>query len=274
LAVTKPARCPLIGVTGPDRAGLGAWLMTALAVRRAGGRASRITPSTHPIPRLDGLIIGGGADVDPALYGQATESILSSPGETGQPLRKQLLSIAMLPLMFALRRLLSAKAAIVDTRRDRLETALIRHAVSLRLPLLGICRGAQLLNVFFGGSLHRDLSSFYAETPQVRSIRPHKLIRVAADSRLSDVLGAGPCWVNALNKQAINVVGDGLRVAACEEGGVIQAVEHCRLPFVVGVQWHPEYLPHLRTQQGLFRRLVAAAAQSRREADASAGYSQ
>ena len=124
--------------------------------------------------------------------------------------------------------------------------------------MLGICRGAQLLNVYFGGSLYQNLKEFYIETPQVRTILPKKRIRIASDSKLADILQTTLCRVNALHKQAIKKTGDDIRVSAREPNDVVQAIEHTKLPFVLGVQWHPEYLPHIRAQRSLFRSLVAA----------------
>jgi len=255
-------RRALIGVTGPDKGGLAAWWFTKLAVYRAGGKAIRITPC-RPCPpeRLQGLIIGGGADVDPTLYGgQETSSLeeLQSPERT---LGRRLLSLVLFPLIYLLRRALSTMANRPggDTDRDELESALLRAALQRGLPVLGICRGAQLLNVTCGGSLYQDLSAFYVETPQVHSVWPHKPIVLQPDSRLSRILSCTACRVNSLHSQAIRELAPDLRMVAWEPTGVVQAVEHQVLPFAIGVQWHPEYLPQRQDQQNLFRALVAEA---------------
>jgi putative glutamine amidotransferase len=146
-----------------------------------------------------------------------------------------------------------------DAARDQLEMRLIDEAVARRLPVLGICRGAQLLNVYFGGSLHRDLAGFYREDPETRTILPHKRIVITPGTRLARLLGHETRRVNALHRQAIDRLGRGVRVAARDRNGIVQAVEHESLPFVIGVQWHPEYLPQVPEQRKLFNALVAAA---------------
>jgi putative glutamine amidotransferase len=136
---------------------------------------------------------------------------------------------------------------------------LIGEAVARRLPVLGVCRGAQLLNVHFGGSLHRDLAGFYREDPETRTILPHKRIVITPGTRLARLLDHETRRVNALHRQAIDRLGRGVRVAARDRNGIVQAIEHESLPFVIGVQWHPEYLPQVPEQRELFRELVAQA---------------
>lgn len=253
---------PRIGVTGPDRGGTAAWLFTSLAVTLAGGRPVWITPGR---PRraggLRGLIIGGGADVDPEHYGQELLEIATAkrPDEQTWP---YLLGLLVQPMVWIVRRFLTAKTkSRGDPARDALEMRLIHEAIRRGLPILGICRGEQLLNVRFGGSLHQDLShaGFYTEDPEVRTVLPRKRVNVPAGSRLAAVLGEHPPRVNALHRQAIDRLGAGLRVAARDRNGIVYAIEHESLPFVVGVQWHPEYLPQSREQRALFRALVREA---------------
>ena len=256
-------RRPLIGITGPDRGGAALWLAAALGVRLAGGRPRRITPARpHSAARLDGLIIGGGADVAPALYGQEPLVVEqgNGPGRSRHWTRR-VATWLLFPPLYLLRRLLSLKSTEGrgDQARDELESALIDHADARGLPILGICRGAQLLNVRRGGSLHQDLSDFYTETPQLRTVLPYKSVELAPDSRLATILGRPKCRVNALHSQAIRDPGQGLAVVAREYTTVVQAIEDPTRPFVIGVQWHPEYLPQRPEQRRLFRHLVEAA---------------
>lgn len=260
---------PLIGVTGPDRGGLAAWLFTRLAVARAGGRAVRITPGRdHPVDRLDGLIIGGGADVDPNLYGEDPAEFMAEIKASEPRLSQRLLGYLFYPLLWLIRRLLLIRTTGMDADRDGLEERLIRTALDRDLPLLGICRGMQLLNVVCGGTLHRNLKGFYTEHPQVRSVLPRKTVEIDPASDLARCLGTDPCRVNALHDQAVDRLGRGLRSVAREASGVIQAIEYHDngdrdARFVVGVQWHPEFLPQKKRQQALFRALIEVARKRR-----------
>ena len=249
---------PLVGVTGPDRGGYAAWVMTGLALRRQGARPLRITPSRPADEgRLDALVVGGGTDVDPVQYGQERDE----PEPGGRSGRVRLLDWTVGLLLTAARMLLASRSRqSYDPERDQLETRLVRHALYHELPVLGICRGAQLMNVVLGGTLHRDIGHFYTEeTHNVRSILPSKLVTVVDQSRLGRILGRDRCRVNALHDQSVDRLGEPLRVAAREPSGVIQAIEHPEHPWFIGVQWHPEYIPQSRVQQGLFQGLVECA---------------
>lgn len=257
----RAGKKPVVGVTGPDRGGLAAWLFTWYSVHKVGGRAVRIRPG-HPrdIDALDALVIGGGADVHPSLYGEPLDFGLDAVRRRSRRGLRALLRALVYPLIVLVRRLLSTKRRVGgDTGRDELETRLIREALARGIPVLGICRGAQLLNVVCGGSLHQSLDDFYQETPNVRSIRPAKHVRIESDSRLAQVLGLEAATVNALHRQAIKEPGAGLRPVAFEATAVIQAIEHTEHSCVFGVQWHPEYMPQRTEQRRLFRAVVERA---------------
>jgi len=249
---------PRIAVTGPDRGGLFAWLFTRHAIRRCGGHAIRVTPMRWDEDlAFDGLVIGGGADVDPDRYG--AEPALPRP-ERNRSLGRWIAALILYPLLFFVRRLFSSKhAGGLDRDRDELEHRLLDTATREDIPVLGICRGAQLMNVYLDGSLHQDISNFYSESPQTWTILPRKTVQIAADTRLREILATERCQVNALHNQSIDRTGRDLRVSAREDNGVIQAIEGTGDRFFIGVQWHPEYLPHDRRQQRLFAALVAVA---------------
>jgi putative glutamine amidotransferase len=217
------------------------------------------------IAHLDGLIVGGGADVDPKLYGQDLLDLLDHTRKKKRSLGRRVMNLIVFPLTWLLRRLLAMGSghARRDPLRDGLEMRLIHGAVERGLPVLGICRGCQLLNVHFGGSLYQSISGFYTEEPEVRSILPRKRVHVSGG--LAKVMGVRPVLINAMHRQAICHLGDGLRVAATDRNGIVQAIEHGSLPFLVGVQWHPEYLPQLPRQRKVFAALVAAARQRAEE---------
>jgi putative glutamine amidotransferase len=279
---------PRIGVTGPDRGGAAAWVGAWLAVVLAGGQAVRITPD-HPrtIDGLDGLIVGGGADVDPSLYGQDVLADLKAdavprtrPSE--QPRLLYLFDLLLVPLTWLLRKSVGWVAAKGttgvphrDARRDAMEMQLIADALARGLPVLGICRGEQLLNVACGGTLHQRLTGLYVEDPEVRTVLARKRIDLVSGTHLARAMTCPNCRprggvnrVNALHRQAIDRLGAGLRVAAYDRNGIVQAIERADRPFVVGVQWHPEYLPQRREQRAIFDALVRDARRARaRESD-------
>jgi putative glutamine amidotransferase len=251
-------RQTIIGITGPDKGGLIAWLMTALAVKRGGGSPVRITPKRPgDESTLDGVIIGGGTDVDPFHYGEERQQ-----GAADNPDPRNTLPDWIVGLLLGLFRAVFATRSIqgYDPQRDEMETHMIRYAMHNGLPVLGICRGAQLINVVLGGSLHQKIEHFYTEeTNNVRSVLPRKSITLSERSRLRQILQTGSCVVNALHDQSIKGLGDGTEVCAVENTGVVQAIERPDLPYFIGVQWHPEYMPQHNTQQNLFRSLVHTA---------------
>ena len=223
MAGSKPA--PLIAVTGGDRSGHAPRRLVTLALWLAGARTVSVTPKR---PRLDvepdAVVITGGHDVDPVLYAAAPEV-----------------------------------KPRYDRERDRLESDVIDQALMLGLPLLGICRGAQLLNVRLGGSLYQELRSRRVRTSNRWTILPLKTLLVVAGSRLEALLGTGKTRINSLHNQGIDRVGEGLEVVGRDLDDIVQAVEVPSYPFLLGVQWHPEFLLYRRAQRRLFRALVEAA---------------
>ncbi|MBT8447710.1 MAG: gamma-glutamyl-gamma-aminobutyrate hydrolase family protein [Gammaproteobacteria bacterium] len=220
------ARRPLIGVTGPRRGALGPRACIHLGVLLAGGNAVQLRPDdAGAAPQLDGVVISGGHDVEPVLYKSAAKV-------TGN----------------------------YDPERDRFEVGVIEQALREDRPLLGICRGAQLLNVVMGGNLNQDLRAIREKTSNRRTLLPLKTLLVEAGTVLHDVLAANTLKINSLHNQSINRVGDRLRIAARDLDDIVQAVENPTARFLVGVQWHPEFLLYAARQRALFRHLVAAAA--------------
>lgn len=251
---------PVIGVTGPDTGGMAAWIMTSAAIARAGGRPVHITPRQPYSGALDGLVLGGGADVrdgDPAVEPAPPGTQQTTPSTT-QPPSAHLRGRAILRL----RNLMARPFTGFDEGRDKLERGLLARALERGIPVLGICRGAQLMNVHYGGTLYRDLASYYVETPQLRTVLPRKRIEVESNSRLAHVLGSTSALVNSLHKHAVCAVGAGLSVAARESAGVVQAIEDPSHPFRIGVQWHPEFIPQSPMHQRLFDGLLNAASKS------------
>ncbi len=236
---------PIIGITGCGASEMDirdvhydAYLASpadySTAVLRAGGIPVIIPPIADGVQnllaRLDGIIFSGGADIHPDLYG----------GNVNNP--------NLLPH---------------DTLRDQVELALIKHAITMaELPILGVCRGAQLLNVALGGSLvehlpdhidkdiHRDGAGLWATHD----------VQVTAGSKLADVMGADMVHTMSGHHQALKKVASALTVTASSVDGVVEGVELQTHPWCLAVQWHPETTAAGdKTQQRLFDALVKQA---------------
>jgi putative glutamine amidotransferase len=196
-----------------------------LALLLSGGRPAHLRPG-DPLDTaaLDGVVITGGHDVEPVLYKAAAEV-----------------------------------EGRYDPDRDAFESRIIDHALQDRTPLLGICRGAQLLNVRLGGSLFQDLRRHRRMTSNRRTLLPLKTLCLERGTRLAAWLQTDRTRINSLHNQSIDRLGTGLRIAGRDLDDIVQAVEHPERPFLLGVQWHPEFLAYLPRQFRLFRHLVCAA---------------
>lgn len=208
---------------------------------------------------LDGLMLGGGADIEPKKYGQE-RNVKAFLAKNKRTIFEWILSIIFFPLYWLFRYFQHTKKYPVDLERDRLEFGLLEKALEQNKPVLGVCRGMQLINVHFGGSLYQDISGFYAEEPQIATIFPKKRITITPRSKMENLLQTDICNVNGLHNQAINELGKGLKKTAKElNSDVWQALEHTEYPFVIGVQWHPEYLVQIARQRNIFKELVKEA---------------
>jgi len=243
------AKKPLIGLTCTLRQdsermpfyGVGSPYILALEV--AGGLPVLVPPNLdsatlHELyARLDGILLIGGGDVDPAIYGLNTDD--------GVNLRS------------------------VDHYRDAAEIALTRWAFEDDKPLLGVCRGIQVMNVALGGTLYRDLKVEFATTVDhdldgvgQRRIEGHT-VTVSPDSTLAALLGSTEIPVNSMHHQAIATLAADLTPVAVAPDGIVEGVEHKGARFFVGVQWHPEELyTYSDAMKHLFEGFVAQAAKS------------
>ncbi|MET7292712.1 gamma-glutamyl-gamma-aminobutyrate hydrolase family protein [Streptomyces griseoloalbus] len=222
---------PLIGISTYAESGVrwGVWRLDAALlpagyprlVQRAGGLAAMLPPdapelAAPTVARLDGLVVAGGPDVEPVHYGAEPDP------RTGPPARA----------------------------RDAWELALIRAALDRRIPLLGICRGMQLLNVALGGTLVQHIDG-HAEVPGVFGRHPVKPVPGTRYGALAPEQTSVPTY----HHQAVDRLGEGLIPSAHAEDGTVEAIELSTSGWAVGVQWHPEMDDDLRVT----RALVAAA---------------
>ena len=209
---------PLVIVTGPDKRLRFGWWAARFMLWQNGLRAHYVTPRRPDLPNaVAGVVIGGGDDVQPEHYGAS--------GDAG---------------------------ARYDPQRDELELRVFRAAFASRIPVLGICRGSQLMNIALGGNLHRDLRPHRRITPNRNSIFRIKDALLEPQSRLQAIVGNDRLRVNSLHNQAIDDIAEPFRLAASDRDGFVQAVEHREHEFLLGVQWHPEYLPYARQHRRLF----------------------
>lgn len=218
-------RKPCIGVTTSRGGGRYMWWFYWLSMHLLGAVPLRlIAPLDESrLSDFDAFIIGGGDDIAAELYGAE----------------------APLEVKF-------------DPERDAMELAILDWALPRNLPVLGICRGAQMLNVRLGGTLHQDVRAAYDGVPRMWTPLPRKLVRMREGTRLREIMGPEELDVNSLHNQSIDRLGEGLIVSGRDEYGVVQAVEDPSAPFRAGVQWHPEFLIYRAPQRRLFRAFINA----------------
>ena len=199
------------------------------ALRSAGLEPVAISPENpRGLEGLDGLVVSGGTDLDPELYHQPRHP------ETEEPNRQ----------------------------RDEMEWRLLAEALKLDMPVLGICRGCQLMNVLHGGTLIQHLPetpTHRVRPPETELGAPTHAVRVEPGSRLAAALGATDHQVNSRHHQAVDKVGEGLRVTARAPDGIVEGLERPDRRFAVAVQWHPENsVAHDEVNRRLFEAFAQA----------------
>ena len=208
------------------------------SVRRAGGEPIEVGAGgespAHILARVDGVMLTGGGDIDPALYGE-------KPHTSFEP---------------------------AEAERDAFEIELTRAAIAANIPYLAICRGMQLLNIAMGGTLIQDIPSevpgaLEHSVPEPRGHVAHE-VWVSKDSQLSKLLAdhmedGETCHVNSRHHQSVAKVAPGFVVTATSPDGVIEAMEKPGAAFCIGVQWHPENFWRTGEFRSLFEGFVQAA---------------
>jgi len=244
---------PIIGITGrPQCVPAAAIQIKAYlaghtytdSIRHGGGIPVILVPVDideidDVLDRVDGLLFTGGGDIAPPAYGADPEDSVSG----------------------------------VSIERDTFEFELVQKAHDRKMPVMGICRGMQVINVALGGTLIQDLPSHTGvhnhDVAGEGVYEPHLQAEVEEGTRLSSVVGAGLHSINSIHHQAVDELGDGLSVAASAIDGTIEAIDHDDVdwPFIA-VQWHPEFLAMRNdgTSHELFASLVTSAAKYRADA--------
>lgn len=198
------------------------------SLRRAGAKAVWIEAddpdrAIETMLQCDGLLLSGGEDIDPFHYGQ-------TPTE---------------------------KCGEINKIRDRVELKMLEAFLATGKPVFGICRGVQLMNAYFGGTLHQDIQEIAGcrHEDWLRKNTGNHTVILCPDTKLSAIMGVEKCLVNSLHHQAVDRAAPVLTVCAVSEDGIIEAVEHPDHKFCIGVQWHPEHMSAFSAQQ---RRLFRA----------------
>lgn len=228
--MTRPKK-PIIAVTRPSKGGAISWFFIRLAIWMVGGKAIKFTVHNDKAKDhdFDGLLISGGTDIEPHYYEGKEKPDYAYDGP-----------------------------------RDQLEMALLKKAEAEDKPVLGICRGAQLINIFRGGNLHFDVSKAYEKANYPNStlarIFFRKRMHIKDENALIyRLLGCNSCRVNSIHTQSINHLGANLTITSAEENGVVQVIEDTSRPYYLGVQFHPEYLIYDADYRNIFKALVTEA---------------
>lgn len=224
------------GATGVRGDSYSNGLKYAEAVARAGGVVTTIAPLAEHLAHVaslvasvDGVLVQGGGDIDPARYGATKRS--------------------------------DTVYGIVEAH-DEFEIAVVREAVRQDKPLLGICRGTQVLNVALGGTLHQDLGDVLPDRESHWNTY-HPILLDSGSRTAKAMETTSPNRSHSFHHQALDKIAPGLRVTGRAPDGVVEAVEHEACAWVVGVQWHPEDdAAETPDQQRLFDAFVAACRQA------------
>ena len=217
------AKKPLIGICLPDKGNFFASLFIKLNLIVQGASTVSLRPSKEngDLNKLDGLVLSGGDDIDPTLYGEEKD----------------------------------AHNTPLDKHRDAFELEMIERAYQRRIPIFGICRGAQLINIYFDGTLHPSILEIDGYQNHKNSIFPIKDAIIKKISKLFSIMKKKELPINSIHHQAIDEVGEDLKITACHDK-IIEAIEKEDYPFLLGVQWHPEYLIYLKEHRLLFEEFV------------------
>ena len=225
---------PIIGIAKSGKKFNPAYWAIWFSVFISGAKPVGLPPQKGIFTEIDGLVLGGGSDIFPGLF-----SLEPKQGYK------------------------------YDSPRDQSEISWLTYAREKQIPVLGICRGAQLLNVADGGSLHMNVSEAYDDAVYPDDFFSYiffrKLIAIKSGSLLEGILKKDSAKVNSMHKQSISSLGSGLQVTAQEPNGVIQAIENPDRDFYMGLQFHPELMIHESEARKIFSSFVRACKKDKNE---------
>lgn len=213
-----------IGISGPSRKRI-AQRLIGFGLRRLGARTYYIRPGARvDVTLLDGLVLSGGTHVHPERYGQQPQV-----------------------------------SARYDRARDATDQQLLEQAEAVGIPVLGICRGAQFINIFHGGSLCQNVTPLRVNTRHRPLLLPMQTVRLVSTSRLGQLMGAPVIGANRIHSQTIKQLGKHLKVVAVDNDLFVQAIESTAGQWLMGLQWHPEYLLYHAGHRRIFSQFLQAA---------------
>ena len=235
-------RKPVIGVTPlVDARRESYWMLPGYfeGILEAGGVPIMLPLSVdadvlgQALAACDGLLIAGGQDVSPEVYGEASPEAVALVGETCR-------------------------------ERDRMEAVLLEAAVARDLPVLGICRGIQVINALLGGTLWQDLPAQRPSAVEHHGTPPYDVpvhtVEVAAGTPLAEAIGAGEHAVNSYHHQAVRELAPGLEAMAVSPDGLVEALWRPESSFLWAVQWHPEFAHRVdEASRRIFSAFIGAA---------------
>ncbi|WP_300367935.1 gamma-glutamyl-gamma-aminobutyrate hydrolase family protein [Hydrogenimonas sp.] len=222
----------IVVVTGSTRGSRTAWYMSRFLLALSGIRAHFLHPKSwtpHIDYAMDGLLITGGIDIDPQTYGGSEHPSIAKS----------------------------------DPKRDAMEMTLLERAMKEDLPIMGICRGMQLINLFHGGTLYPHIHDLELDYPHPHTPLPLRDVTIDRETRLHGIVGTSILRVNALHHQAVDRIGMNLRSAAHDRNGIVQAIESDDDRFVLGLQWHPEFMPYAWHSRRIFTAFAQAVKRQR-----------
>jgi len=213
-------------VTGSTKESKSAWISSQALLRLYGINAKFFHPQQwNKMQKIDGLLITGGVDVDPLTFHTPNHHSIQK----------------------------------TDQLRDTMELYLLQRAQKENIPVMGICRGMQLINLFMGGTIHPHIPDIPLEFTHPNSLFPTNKLSILPKTRLHKILRTNTLKVNTLHHQTLNKLGEGLHVAAKDKNTLVQAIESSDEHFILGVQWHPEFMPYHWSTHRIFKAFVQEA---------------